>query len=169
MKEIWKDIPDYEGLYQVSNLGRVKSFQRNREMILKPRDNKLGYLKVILSKNKINKNIFVHRIVLLVIKPEIYFNKADVNHMDGNKYNNKLTNLEWCTRKENVIHSFKLGLSVSKKGEQKYNSKLTEKQVLQIRKDYKNNIFNQKQLANIFNVKSCTICKIINRQLWCHI
>ena len=99
MKEIWKDIPDYEGLYQVSNLGRVKSFQRNREMILKPRDNKLGYLKVILSKNKINKNIFVHRIVLLVFKPEIYFNKADVNHMDGNKYNNKLTNLEWCTRK----------------------------------------------------------------------
>lgn len=97
MEEIWKDIKDYEGLYQVSSFGRVKSFYTNR--ILKGSEDSWGYLQVKLYKNGIKSNKKMHRLVAqsFIPNPE---NKPEVNHIDENKTNNKLSNLEWSTAKK---------------------------------------------------------------------
>lgn len=109
--EIWRDIPNYEGHYQVSNLGRVKAlFYKNkhgiipnREKFLKPQ-NVRGYLRVALSENGIKNQYSVHRLVAEVFIPN-NDNKTCVNHKDGNKANNCVDNLEWCTYSENEKHS----------------------------------------------------------------
>lgn len=107
MQEIWKDIKYYEGLYQVSNLGRVKSLITNK---IKTQYNcNSGYLRVGLFKNYKRENALVHRLVAKTfIKNEL--NKKQVNHIDGNKSNNVVTNLEWVTPSENLIHAYKIGL-----------------------------------------------------------
>lgn len=114
-KEIWKDIYyiennklfDYSGLYQVSNLGRIKSLNyRNskKEKILKQANDKNGYKIVCLSKNNIHKNFKVHRLVAhMFIKNDDPLNKTQVNHINEfEKYNNSVKNLEWCTAKYNA-------------------------------------------------------------------
>ncbi len=111
--ETFKDIPNYEGLYQVSNLGRVKSLSkkcgfRNKSIsILTTSINKRGYVYITLLKNSIPISKTIHRLVMLVFK-----GKSDLqcNHIDGNKQNNNLNNLEYCTGSENIKHSYKLGL-----------------------------------------------------------
>lgn len=111
MEEIWKDKKDYEGLYQVSNLGRAKSLDRyvkgkghslqlKKGRILKPMKDNNGYLKVLLSKNGKYTNYYVHRLVAEVFLPNPN-NYKEVNHKDENKTNNVVTNLEWCDRKYN--------------------------------------------------------------------
>ena len=102
-KEIWKDIKGYEGLYQVSNLGNVK---RNNHILYKTLRNYLG---VKLSKNNIKKFKSIHRLVAETFIPNLE-NKKQVNHIDGNKLNNCVDNLEWCTASENTKHAFKIGL-----------------------------------------------------------
>ena len=107
--EIWKDIPEYEGKYQVSNLGRVKSLQRwsgtrfyNREYILNNYVNKKnGYVYVYLTKNNKSKNIRLHRLVAqaFISNPN---NHLYINHIDGNKENNCIDNLEWCDSSYNI-------------------------------------------------------------------
>lgn len=101
MKEVWKDIEGYEGLYQISNLGRVKRVTTGR--ILKGGKDKDGYLMVKLYKNNIRSNKKIHRLVAeaFIPNPE---NKPQVNHADENKTNNSLDNLEWMTAKENINH-----------------------------------------------------------------
>ena len=99
MEEIWKDKKDYEGHYQVSNLGRVKSIKFGKEIILKQHI-RGGYYSVVLSKNGILKIFKVHRLVAEVFLPNPN-NYKEVNHKDENKANNVVTNLEWCDRKYN--------------------------------------------------------------------
>lgn len=103
--EIWKDIEGYEGKYQVSNLGRVKSLNYNhtgKERVLKPSDNGGGYLQVDLCKDSKRKSYSIHRLVLTAFKPVDNMEKLDVNHKDEVKTNNALDNLEWCDRTYNM-------------------------------------------------------------------
>ena len=119
MIEIWKDIPEYEGLYQVSNLGNIRSFYlKNGRLSQKTKPIKLkkdryGYLKLTLCKNKKYKYVTIHRLVAeaFIPNPE---NKLQVNHKDGNKFNNQVSNLEWCTCIENIHHAFNIGLRKKK-------------------------------------------------------
>ena len=116
--EIWKDIEGYEGLYQVSNRGRVKSLSRKvknkngyrvkKESILKPKPNGKGYHIVGLYIKGISKNFTIHYLVLSSFIPNT-FNKRTINHIDSNRTNNRLDNLEWATHKENTKHGFVFG------------------------------------------------------------
>lgn len=109
MNEIWKEIEGFNGDYLISNLGRVKSLKNNKESILKPFKSGGGYYKVALSKNKMSKTLYIHRLVAkaFIQNPE---NKPEINHIDGCKTNNQVTNLEWITHKQNIQHAYNAGL-----------------------------------------------------------
>lgn len=104
--EEWRDVVGYEGLYKVSSHGRIKSYHERykKPRILKTSMTTTGYRKVELAKNKKKKSLKVHRIVAeaFILNEE---NKPYVNHLDSNPLNNNVNNLEWCTQKENMIHS----------------------------------------------------------------
>lgn len=116
MQEVWKDIKGFEEVYQISNFGRVRSKDRRavnhrsgatrivRGMILTPWDNGNGYLVVSLNNKRKRKNRYVHRLVAeaFIENPE---KKRFINHLDYNKHNNCVTNIEWCTQAENVAYS----------------------------------------------------------------
>lgn len=102
MQEIWKDIPGYEGFYQVSNTGKVKSFQKGKPLFLKTSLTK-GYVTVNLFQNKKIKKCLVHRLVALAFIPNPN-NYREINHKDENKLNNCVDNLEWCTRSYNMAY-----------------------------------------------------------------
>lgn len=116
MNEIWKDINGYEGLYQVSNTGKVKSLVGwngrkyvPREKILSKTKTSTGYYKVELAKCKTKKSFKVHRLVAMAFIPNEE-SKPHINHKDGNPLNNNVDNLEWCTPKENIEHAIATGL-----------------------------------------------------------
>lgn len=145
MDEIWKDIEGYKGLYQISNLGRVKSLTRKvrcrnnkfrivKENILSPILTKKGYLFVNLWKNNLCKRMLIHRLVAIAFIPNPE-NKLEVNHIDAIKTNNNLYNLEWNTRPENTLHSYKMKLrEEQKKNVAATNKKLKSKKVAQYNK-----------------------------------
>lgn len=151
MKEVWKDIEGYEGIYQISNLGRVKSLERKdflghrrKEKILKQKINKYGYKALSLWKNAKKIDCVVHKLVASAFITNTE-NKPQVNHKNGNKTDNRVENLEWCTNKENSVHAWRNGLMETTrqaiinrtkgKGINHGRSKLTEKQVLEIREN----------------------------------
>ena len=106
--EVWKDIAEYENIYKVSNLGNVMSFNDKGVRLLK-QEVARGYKRVTLSKCNVQKRFLVHRLVCMAFNKNAE-NKKCVNHIDGNKKNNKSVNLEWCTASENEKHShIKLG------------------------------------------------------------
>ena len=168
MQEIFKDIPGYEGRYQVSNKGRVKSFgndKHRKEKILKPIKTKLGYLIIGFYKNDKYRRFRIHRLVLSTF---IGKSSLDCNHKNGIKTDNRLENLEYCTRSENIIHAFKIGLK-TQIGEKNSNHKLIEKQVVKIRKLYKTKKYTQRELAKMFNISRRTISDIVRKRSWIHI
>lgn len=118
MNEIWKDIKDFEGIYEVSNLGRVRTAKnkttnsslhdkrRWRQRVLRQKTDKKGYKRVNLWKNKTAKTFQVHRLVAIAFLEKMN-GKECVNHIDGNPSNNYLDNLEWCNYTENLEHAYK--------------------------------------------------------------
>ena len=99
--EIWKDVVGYEGLYMISNLGRIKSFHHKRARILKPGQNKLGYRMLSLFKNEIGKTKMVHRLIAESFIPNTE-NKPCIDHINGDPTDNRIENMKWCTHKENL-------------------------------------------------------------------
>ena len=157
--EEWRSIKDYEGYYEVSNKGRVRSKYR----ILKPQLQANGYYSVRLSKNNIVQMKRVHRLVAetFIANP---CNRNQVNHIDGNKLNNNVENLEWVTPSENTQHSYDNNLQKKPVGVLNSQAKLNWEKVREIRalKDK----YSRKELAQLFNVSVGTIGDIINERTW---
>ena len=113
MKEIWKDIEGYEGLYKISNFGNVKSIfvdqaSKEKEQILKTTKSSTGYIHVQLYKDGKSSTVNIHRLVAIAFIPNP-FNKPEVNHIDSDRTNNNASNLEWVTHSENIKHSINFG------------------------------------------------------------
>lgn len=153
MNEIWRVIfVDY----LVSNFGRVKSLKRGKEKILKPWLNN-GYLYVVLLIDGKRKTFKVHRLVATVFIPNPE-NKPQVNHINGDKTDNRVENLEWVTGKENMRHAVDTGLNVANRGEKHGRSKLTNEQVKYIRENPDD--LSGGELAEKFGVTQATISSI---------
>lgn len=178
MPQLWIDIPGYESLYQVSNDGQVKSYTVQRitrwdspmtlpGRILKPETMKTGYHRVVLTKNKIHKKHSVHYLVLLAFvseRPEGYY----INHIDGNKLNNNVTNLEYVTPQDNVLHSMHY-LENPRYGEHNNAAKLTDGKVVQIRQLFLTKNYTKVKLAGMFDVTDVLIGKILRYECWTHV
>lgn len=174
--EIWKDIEGYEGFYQISNLGRTRSVDRidssgNRRKgrIRKPHFTKFGYALVNLCKEGKVKHFLVHRLVAIAFIPNSE-NKEQVNHIDGNKKNNRLDNLEWATRSENVLHALDTGL-LNTRGVLNNKSKVNEIQVRKIRmlRETDPKKYTYKVLGKMFGISSVMAGDIVKRNHWKHV
>lgn len=165
MTEIWKDIVNYEGIYKISSYGNILSNASGTWISKKARVNR-DYLIVNLHKNGKSKSCKVHRLVAINFLPNLK-NDPYVNHKDGNKLNNMVGNLEWVTAKENSIHASKLQLLPC--GSKNSSAKLTEKDIIEIRKFYDSGEFTQNELSYLFNINQGVIGKIVNCKLWKHV
>ena len=166
--EEWRDVIGYEGLYQVSNYGRVKSFHNNGVRTLNPSfADYPGYYVVNLTKNGKQQTQYVHILVAQAFIPNPE-NKSYVNHIDGDKLNNCLENLEWTTPTENSRHAWRNGLIKSRTGTKNLHSKLTPEQVRYIRVSYKphDENFSIVALARKFNVSKSTIYLVLARKTY---
>lgn len=175
MIEKWKDIIGYEGLFQVSNFGRIKSLakewtagnhnskQRHGDIILKT-NKVLGYMHIGLSKNGVRKHHKVHRLVLQAFCGA---SELEANHINGKKDDNRLVNLEYCTPSENLKHAYSVGLKVGMKGEKNPANKLNNEIVKNIRENkYKLTV---PEFAALYGVDRCTIDRVVGCRTWRHV
>ena len=169
-KETWKDIPSYEGLYQVSNLGRVKGLDRvvktkngrtqyKKGTVLKNKMGTNGYHYVCLYKNNKQKTFMIHSLVALNFigdRP----NKNDICHINGNRLDNRVSNLKYDTRAENFNDMYRQGKKNPK-------GKLSVEDVLEIRKIHKAGKHYHREIAEMFNVSISTVnCVITRKSYW---
>lgn len=163
--EIWKDVVGFEGRYQVSNIGRIKSIKKNHpDRILRPATGSIKYLKVCL----INKMFLVHRLVAIAFHDNP-LKKEFVNHKDGNKLNNEAVNLEWCTRQENIDHGYSMGLMHKAKGINHHKARLTESDVRAIRALSTHMKLSMPNIGRMFSMPSASIRSIVLRHQWKHV
>lgn len=180
--EIWKDVPGYEGRYQVSNIGNVKSLDRGIQYrpneiryrigrVLSFDVHRKGYLRVCIE----GKKFMVHRLVSMAFIPNP-FNLPEVNHKDLDKKNNRVENLEWVTSSQNVRHAEALGafkknresLRIRTTGSNHKNAVLNEKLVLKIRAHYEE-IGSIVKTAKHFGLNKGTVDSVLRRKSWKHI
>lgn len=168
MGEVWRPVTGYEGIYEVSNLGRVKSLKRRdcinslrQARILRQNNDSDGYLMVNLCKDRGGVMAKVHRIVAAAFVVNVGKLPA-VNHTDGNKKNNCVQNLEWCTNHQNILHAIETGLR-NHRGEDNPASKLTNAEVLDI---YNSPLKLRHICAAYPNVTSLAISRIRNGYSW---
>ena len=157
MEELWKGIKDYENYYQVSNLGNIRNvttFPRSNRKIWKTGK---GYCSVNLSNLNGTRKFTIHRLVAETFIPNPN-NYGYINHIDGNKDNNRMDNLEWCTASENNFHRFRI-LNVVPSS-----SKLNSLKVLKIRKLLKTHSVSE--IAKLYNVTNTTIYYIKDRKTY---
>lgn len=174
IQEIWKDIEGYEGYYQVSNMGKVKSLPRFKNFrnlkvrvegkVLNPAPRTKNYLWVSFRKDHTLKQFSIHRLVAKAFIPNLE-NKAEVNHIDGNKLNNRMDNLEWMTRVENAKHAAPVYL----RGEKNPKSKFTPDQIEDIRRNYTGKWGEKTRLSEKYNVTLASILNIIKLKSWSHL
>lgn len=172
-KEIWKPVVGYENSYHVSNKGNVKGIFRktkykhteiNRfEKELKKRINKQGYFSVMLYKDSKPKSLRINRLVAIAFI-ENPFNKPYVNHLNGIKQDNRVSNLEWCTASENKLHAFRTGLNKTKKGSNHHNAKLSPYKIKRIRSLKESLSCNV--LAKMYGVSKKTILNVIHNKTY---
>lgn len=157
----WKTIKDFED-YEISEDGEVKSHKHNRTIILKKRISPDGYVWYILTRNGKAYTKRANRLVAeaFIDNPE---NKPTVNHLDGDKLNNSVNNLEWATRQEQMQHAYKHGLKKPVRGCLQGNHVLSEEEVKEIRSLYKGHSkeYGMNALAKIYNVSTSTIDKCV--------
>tara|TARA_R110000765_G_scaffold421407_1_gene527545 strand:+ start:240 stop:791 length:552 start_codon:yes stop_codon:yes gene_type:complete len=177
--QLFKPVKGYEGLYEVSTYGNVKSLPKEkltqwglrvtRERILKVDTyHPKGYRFVTLIKNGIRKSHSVHRLVAtaFIPNPENY---PQLNHKDTIKDNNVVDNLEWCNNSHNQLHAFKYGLNKPNKGEAHGMSKVTEEDVFKIREFHQRYQISNRNLGLIFNITKHHVQQIVSRTTWKHI
>lgn len=161
MKEYWKQVPGYP-LYECSTFGNIRNIKNKH--LLKPAKDKNGYKRVVLCLCGRHKNITVHRVVAITFLENTH-NLPQINHKDGDKTNNKLSNLEWCSNYQNIHHAIDNGL-INVKGAKNPNSKLTDKDVKQIKKMFATGKYNKSQLAREFSVSHTLIRYIVEGKNW---
>lgn len=141
MEELWKDIPGFDGFYQISNYGRVRSSggwcgSAKRSSIIRSASlTRDGYEKVRLVRGTKDITCRIHRLVAQAFVPNPE-HKTTVNHIDGDKRNNRADNLEWADRHEQLVHAYNNGLKTPNTGTTNCNAKLTAEQVKEIRSIY---------------------------------
>ena len=163
MNDMWKSVEGYEGLLEVSDLGRVRCLdavrggQKRRGTIYRPFIGKNGYDYIAPKIGPTRKKMLVHRLVAAAFVPG-WFESATVNHLDGNKRNNRAENLEWITRADNTRHQWRTGL-VDLRGEKHPSSKLSDKDLAQVRARISagDRIV---EIARTFNVSTTLVYKI---------
>jgi len=163
--EEWKQIDGFESYY-VSNTGKVYNSLTKR-FIGNKKSSKYEYKKVKLSKNGTKKLIDVHRLVAETFIPNPEKLKT-VNHINGIKTDNRVENLEWCSYSENTRHAIRIGIANIKCGEESSFSKLTEKEVIEIRKSYVpySKDFNYIKLAEKYGVSERAVRNCVKRNTW---
>lgn len=175
--ESWKDVPGWEGYYQASTFGNIKSLDRviicklgrHFNFIgqqIKPQVNKLGYYQLRFTKNSKGNTLLIHQIIAWTFldNPNKY---PVVNHKNGIKSDNCFSNLEWCTHSHNIQHAFTTGLN-SAKGIKNSHATLTDEIVLNMREDYKNGL-TRMELVKKYNTKYKNTFEIIKGTTWKHL
>lgn len=167
MKEIWKGViyqeKDYSEFYEISNTGKLRNAKTKKEVNLHV--NKQGYLAYCgtLGARGKNKLFKLHRCMAEAFIPKIK-DKNHINHIDGDKLNNSIENLEWCTNKENIQHAWRIGLASAENcsGTKNYWAKLSVEDVEFIRKNYKpkDKNFGSRALGRRFSVDHTTISSV---------
>lgn len=174
MVEIWKPIPRWEGMYEVSNLGRVRSVDRaivlNNQFgpcvkrvkgtVLKHKIDKYGYPCLSLSKGGAHKSYTIHHLVAITFIAEYDGTKYQVNHIDGNKMNNIVANLEIVTPQANVVHAYANNLNMSY-GERHPLAKLSNNDILKIRELYCTGLYSRPEIGAMFGVSASCISRIV--------
>lgn len=173
LKEIWKSVEGYEGLYEISNLGNLYRLEyitnRGRKIkgkLMNQYLNYKGYIQVYLIKEGKKFTTTIHRLMAIAFIPNPD-NKPQINHLNGIKNYNKLENFEWCDNSENQLHAFHTGLKKYPKGELNSNTSLTEELVNIIKQEY-NSGGKIPELSKKYSIELQILRNIIYGRTWTH-